>query len=262
MLSFLWAFGATLTLLLILTVLRIGFSFIGKLSVALTGFVLALGGLTTVNSLPLWQTGIIILLLVLVAAYVMDTRFGTFIYSKEIKSFDLEADVDFEYVESNPMVVEKTAELELLDLNIETEEFPSLTDIEEKQVHIVQKQPKQELKKINLELELDDLFVLNELEQAEKTEIAEDDFPKEGYLADIENLLQEESAEMTRTEDQGWLEEINGLEALTEEKGIIVKDEKDEHFLEDLFLAAEEAAAGTEEPKKDKEMEREFKLQK
>ncbi|MCM3725300.1 hypothetical protein M3226_06245 [Neobacillus cucumis] len=262
MLPFLWAIGATLTLLLILTVLRIGFSFIGKLSVTLTGFVLALGGLTTVNSLPLWQTGLIIILLALIAAYVMDTRFGTFIYSKEIKAFDLEDDEQFEYVESNPMVVEKTVELELLDLNIETEELPSLTDIEEKQVHIVQEQAKQELEKINLELEADDLFVLNELEKTEKTEITEDNLLEEGYLADIENLLQDKSAEMNNTEDEGRLEEISDLEVLREDKDIIVEEEKDEYFLEDLFLAAEEAAAGSEEPKKDKDIEREVKLQK
>lgn len=262
MLSFLWAFGANLALLLILTVLRIGFSFIGKLSVALTGFVLALGGLTTVNSLPLWQSGLIILLLALIAAYVMDTRFGAVIYSKEIKSFDLEADEEFEYVESNPRVLEMPAELELLDLNTDRKELPSLTDIEENQVQIVQEQSKQELEEINLELEADDLFVLNVIEQAEKTEITEDDLPKEGYLADIENLLQEESAEMISTEDEGWLEEINDLEVLREDKDIIVEEDKDEHFLEDLFLAAEEAAAGTEEPKKDKDTEREVKLQK
>ena len=261
MLSFLWAFGATLTLILILTVLRIGFSFIGKLSVALTGFVVALAGLTTVNTIPLWQTGLIILLLIIVAAYVMDTRFGAVIYSKEIKSLELEADEEFEYAESNPMV-EKPAELELLDLNIETEELSSLTDIGENQVHIVQEQRKQELDEINLELDEDDIFVLNEIEHAEKTEITEHDLPKEGYLADIENLLQEESAEMTSTEDEGWLEEINDLENLTKEEDIFVKDEKDEHFLEDLFLASEQAAAGTEEPKKDKDMEREVKLQK
>ncbi|MEH7119714.1 hypothetical protein V7128_20195 [Neobacillus vireti] len=257
MLSFLWAFVSTLILLLILTVLRIGFSFVGKLSVALTGFVVALVGLTTVNNLPLWQTGIILLLLALVITYVMDTRFGTVIYSNKMKSFDEE---EFEYAESSPMV-EKPAELELLDGNIETVELPLLTDIEEKQVYITQEQQKPKLAEINFELESGELLTL-ETEQVEETEITEDVVPEEGYLADIENLLHEESAEITSAADEDWLEEVNDFEVSTKEEKIMDIEESDEHFLEELFLAAEEAAAGTEKSLVDKDIEREVKLQK
>ena len=257
MLSFLWAFGSTLIILLILTVLRIGFSFAGKLSVALTGFVVALVGLTTVNTLPLWQTGLILLLLALVVTYVMDTRYGTVIYSKEMKSFDEE---EFEYAVSSP-TVEKPAELELLDVNIETVELPILTDKEEKQMHLAQEQPKAKLEESNFELDSRDLLTL-ETEQHEETEITEDILSEEGYLAGIENLLHDESAEITSIEDEDWLEEVNDFEVSKKEEEIVVIEESDEHFLEELFLAAEEAAAGTEKAVKYKDIERGVKLQK
>ena len=257
MLSFLWAFGSALILLLILTFLRIGLSFVGKLSVALTGFVAALAGLTTVNTLPLWQTGLILLLLALVVTYVMDTRFGNVIYSKKMKLYDEE---EFEYAESSP-TLEKPAELELLDVNIETVELPILTDIEEKQVYIAQEQPKPKLAEFNFELESGELLTL-ETEQVAETEITEDVVPEEGYLADIENLLHEESAEITSTADEDWLEDVNDSEVFTKEEKIMDIEESDEHFLEELFLAAEEAAAGVDKALKDKDIEREVKLQK
>ncbi|MEH7417113.1 hypothetical protein V7266_17655 [Neobacillus drentensis] len=267
MLSLVWAFGATLTLLLILSLLRIGFSFKGKLIVALTGFVLALAGLAAVSSFPLWQTGLILVLLVLAAAYVMDSRFAALIFEQGTDLFKLETEEEMEE-DILQLKKEKQADLELLDLNTDGDELAPLMTLED-----IQEPSLQELSQANLETEAflqesdellqenDFLIDENPIPDDENTEIVGEKYPEEGYLADIESLLLEESDVIDHSEDEGWLEEINDIEILTDEEDIL-EEIKDENLLEELFLAAEEAAAGTEELKKDRDMEREVKLQK
>ena len=257
MLSLLWAFGATLILFLILSLLRIGFSFKGKLIVALIGFVLALAGQAAVASFPLWQTGLILLLLVLAAAYVMDSRLASLIYNQGTDSFELETVEEYAGFTQKE---EKQAELELLDLDTVGDELVPLMNIEDAkepdleeflQDHLEPEDSLQEA--IDLLLETDDLpNIVNSVRE----EIIEE----EGYLADIETLLFEESEEISHfEEDDTLLEEIDDIEVFTDEK---VEVEKDENLLEDLLRAVEEAAAGTEEEVVDLDKEREVKLQK
>ncbi|PLS01313.1 hypothetical protein [Neobacillus cucumis] len=84
-------------------------------------------------------------------------------------------------------------------------------------------------------------------------------------LADTDSFLLEDTDLTNNSEDEGWLEEINDFEELTLDKEHkIVPDETEENFLEELFLASEEAAAGTERInlKKDSNTERAVQLQK
>jgi len=260
MLSLLWAFGATLILFLILSLLRIGFSFKGKLIVALIGFVLALSGQAAVASFPLWQTGLILLLLVLAAAYVMDSRLASLIYNQGTDSFELETDEEVEEDAGFTQKEEKQAELELLDLDTFGDELVPLMNIEDAkepdleeflQDHLEPEDSLQEA--IDLLLETDDLPNID-------NSVREEIIKEEGYLADIEILLFEESEEISHfEEDDTLLEEIDDIEVFTDEK---VEVEKDENLLEDLLRAVEEAAAGTEEEVVDLDKEREVKLQK
>jgi hypothetical protein len=259
MLSLVWAFGATLILFLILTLLRIGFSFKGKLIVALTGFVLALAGQAAVTSFPLWQTGLIVLLLVLAAAYVMDSRLAAVIYEQGTDSFELESDEEFEEQAVFDQIEEKQVELEMLDLDTVGDELVPLMNKEDPKEPDLEELLQDQLglenslqEPIDLLLETDDLPIVVK-------SVREETIEEEGYLADIESLLLEETEKSSHFEDDDLLEEIDDLELFVDEK---VEAEKDENLLEDLLRAAEEAAAATEKANVEPDKEREVKLQK
>ncbi|ULT55839.1 hypothetical protein L1999_22530 [Neobacillus drentensis] len=209
--SFIWAIGSGLLLLLVLNFIPIGLTFKGKLSVALIGFVLALAGLVVDTSIPLWQTGLIILLLVLISAYIMDTRFGSLIYISESDLLELQVEENFEYDVFNQST-EKHLEMELLDLEAEPEPevLPTL-HLEETQMMPFSEESQNEVE--NKEIDNDDLLFLDDtIEPDDRDEdIVKENETGEGYLSDIESLLFEE-LELTNSNYEGRLQVMEDLE--------------------------------------------------
>ncbi|MEH7093893.1 hypothetical protein [Neobacillus vireti] len=194
--SFIWAIGSGLLLLLVLNFIPIGLTFKGKLSVALIGFVLALAGLAVDTSIPLWQTGLMILLLVLISAYIMDNRFGALLYISESDLLELQVEEDIEYEVFNQSS-EKHLEMELLDLEAEPEPevLPTL-HLEENQIMPFSEESQNEVE--NKEIDnYDMLDLVDTIELDEKDEyIVDEKETGEGYLSDIESLLLETEPEL------------------------------------------------------------------
>ena len=260
--SFILVIGSGLLLLLVLNFIPIGLTFKGKLSVAVIGFLLALAGLAVDTSIPLWQTGLMILLLVLISAYIMDTRFGALLYISESDLLELQVEEDFEYEVFNQST-EKHVEMELLDLEAgpEPEVLPIL-HIEESQIMPFSKQSQNEVEIENKEIDNDDLLFLDNMIEPDNKdeEIVEEKETGNGYLSDIESLLFEE-LEVTDSNDESLLQDINVLTENRDTSSVI--SEGDKNSFNELFLAIEEAAsAKNEESIKESDPEREFKLQK
>jgi hypothetical protein len=78
--TIIWAVGATLVILLILSISPFGFTIRGKFIMALTCFIISLGGLISVSSFSLWQIALMLVVLVFFSAYFLDKRLGTYIY--------------------------------------------------------------------------------------------------------------------------------------------------------------------------------------
>jgi hypothetical protein len=291
--TLLWAIGATLVLSLIIAFLPIGINSRGKFFVVLAAFVLALGGLAAVATFPMWQTALLLFLLVLVTAYIMDSRLGSVMYIETQDVYDHEVDEDEEaYVRDNN-IDDHSTELDLLDSNLDAVELSPVINLEKAEAPIIHEQPHNIVEndqmlvqpqmivedEPNIEIELEDRSFLNELIETDINELDEhnelndldelNDIKEfhvgtesdEGYLADIESLLLEENDEINNSEEEGWLEEIASftLETKEEEPSNIVIEDND---LEELFLAVEEAAAGNEVDKKEIKLEKELNLQK
>ncbi|MEO2074632.1 MAG: hypothetical protein ABGX20_04475 [Bacillus sp. (in: firmicutes)] len=289
----LWAIGATLVLSLIIAFLPIGINFRGKIFVVLAAFVLALGGLTAVATFPMWQTALLLFLLILVTAYIMDSRLGSVMYLETQDVIDHEVDEDEESFVTDTNIDDHSTELDLLDSNLDSVELSPVINLEKAENPIIHEQPDYIVEndemlvqpqmivedELNIEVELEDRSFLDELIETDINGLDEQNEPEEldvltdlqdfnagteteeGYLADIESLLLEESDELNKSEEEGWLEEITTftLETKEEEPSEIVLEEND---LEELFLAVEEAAAGNEVDIKESKLEKELNLQK
>jgi hypothetical protein len=88
-----YAFGSMIVLMLIISFLRLGLTLKGKFIIVFTSFVLALGGAATIASFPLWQTSLMLIVLIFFAAYFMDSRLGPVFY-KENLSFEIGLEKD------------------------------------------------------------------------------------------------------------------------------------------------------------------------
>ncbi|MBV7505997.1 hypothetical protein KW850_12090 [Bacillus sp. sid0103] len=245
--TLIWAFGAMLVLILIIAFLPIGFTFRGKFFVVSAGFVLALGGLAAVPFFPLWQTSLIVLLLVLVAAYIMDSRFGAVMYNKVLDSFDIEFDEESKtFVPDNR--IEKSMELDLLDLDQGETASQSLMNLNANEVISIQVQPQNvDENEQTYGIEIEDISFFDDLIEDEIKEKNEknmvDTDSEAGNLSDIESLLLAESNEKTESEDEGWLEEFNHLTlGNVEEETVSIATDVTE--LDEIFLAVKETAAG------------------
>ncbi|WP_284036114.1 hypothetical protein [Neobacillus sp. 114] len=80
--SLIWAGLAIPVLILIVSFIPLGFTLRGKFIIILASFVFALAGIAAVSITPLWQTGLIILVLVFFAAYLFDQRMGKVMYQE------------------------------------------------------------------------------------------------------------------------------------------------------------------------------------
>jgi membrane protein implicated in regulation of membrane protease activity len=231
-----WSFGALVILMLLLAVLPIGLSWKGKISVGLAAFILALGCFAALTSFAMWQAGLMVFLLVLITSYFMDNRLGAVLYPPIQESFDAEEEENLETV--IPIRKETmSTESEILDLAKVESLIPVKSNIEvdDDQQSIIEQVILLEKDSVEEPREHDMQFLLQE--KTETDEIIVESEAELGYLSEIENLLIEESEENSR-------EDKNKPEVSVE-----LLDE--DNYLEELFDAMTEAAAGNDDNQKD-----------
>jgi hypothetical protein len=190
MLPIIWAFGSMLVLLLIISLLPLGFTVKGKLSIVLASFVLALGGLAAVLSVPLWQTALMLAALTFFTAYFMDKRIGTVLFT-EIPTFVAEVNDDYE-VPASSSNIDKTNNNNLLELQELGIVEPSIITMSGDRQLLVQPIMAQV---INNEPKIQDEDISFLQERKSESEIEEQNKEvaiETNYLSDIETLLAEE----------------------------------------------------------------------
>ncbi|WP_223591144.1 hypothetical protein [Neobacillus bataviensis] len=253
-----WAFGAMLVLMLIIAFLPIGFTLRGKIYLVLASFVLALGGLGAVTSFPLWQSALMIFLLVLITAYIMNSRLAAVFYSQEIDS--IEDDYEDESPKSFDMVKqpENSTDLDMIDLGEINITAPSTEKLENIYEDSLELQPQMLEENDELaDIGVEEISFMDERPEIQLVETNEDIEPEDGYLADIESLLFEETIEPTTSKEYDLSEEIK--EEKSEEKNILFDDEND---LEELFFAMKETAASIEKEQEESQLKKTDQLQK
>ncbi|MEH7332702.1 hypothetical protein V7161_08705 [Neobacillus drentensis] len=256
--SIVWALGAMLGLMLIIAFLPIGITLRGKICIVLASFVLALGGLGAVTSFPLWQSALMIFLLVLVAAYIMNSRLAAVLYSQEIDSiedvYEDESPISFDIVKQP----ENSTDLDMIDLGEIEITDPATENLVKINVDSLELQPQMLEENDEIaEIGVEEISFLDEGPEIQLVETNEDIEPEEGYLADIESLLFEEAIEPTTFQEDDSLVEIK--EDQSEKVNILFNDEND---LEELFFAMKETAASIEEEQEESQLKKTVQLQK
>lgn len=171
-----WALGSMLFVGIILCFLPIGLSKLGKLIVLLIGLVLTLGGIAVTVSFSLWQTLLLLAVLVLFVAYILDNRFRKIIYLESNRLVDKVL-----FAEEEEWSLPETSSLEeVTQVELPTDSFHKSASSEELPTFLFDNPQ---------EMDEDLALLLNpesNLEEAEKSiEFAESD-----YLAEIEDLLE------------------------------------------------------------------------
>ncbi|MCM3692244.1 hypothetical protein M3189_13235 [Neobacillus niacini] len=251
-----WAFGAMLVSMLVISFLPLGYTFKGKALVTFTGFILALGGLSTRSTVPLEVTFLLLLVLSLFAAYFMNSRLGTVI-NREVVSlmYDIDQDV---FPSDNQKG--NSVELEMLDLSeIEVASHPNSLVNRADTEYFDDSLPEKAsltLAKNNIQENSDeDISFLQIRDGSLDTieEVENDQLVGDGYLSEIENMLLEDSNKVLEPVKDGWLDELEELEPIEfDEKQENDNPQFDELELE-LLLAEKEVAADLEENKEPKE---------
>lgn len=210
MISMIWALSSMVVLLLIITFLPLGLTNKGKFFLVLTSFLLALGGLAAVVSFPLWETALMLVLLIFFTAYFLDKKMGFFLYKASPDSKEERHDHNFnsklaKEKKDFSFKLENTSVLDIVNENFISapQEFKQNFDNEDKLVD----------EDISFLLERtvgNDKFVQNV--RVVETET--------GYLSEIESLLHEEveSENHTKSELLGELDDLLPLKEVREEE--------------------------------------------
>lgn len=183
----LWAFGSMLAFLLILSFLPIGFTFKGKAITAFAGLVLALVGLLASTVLSILQTVFILFLLVLSTAMILNRRLESVLYkSSLVPEFMDEIEEDFTVYKPVREISSKEpfASIPVMEVPAITMDGPEIAPQKPEIGHL------EIMEEVNL-------FPLLEMESPaidQKKSIA-DSFSDEGYLSEIESLLEENQSE-------------------------------------------------------------------
>lgn len=253
--TILWAFGAMLLLLLIISFLSRELNLKGKIIVVLAAFTIALGGLATVNLFPLWQTLLILLVFSLFVSYILDSSLGNVLYKTSSANKELINDIEFSF--SNHLTDKKA-------------DFDDLLDLEEVEL-VTPLTIKMAASSATLEPELvqgledsEDLDVSFLQERDTEQPIDEDTGNLEivdGYLSEIESMLLEDYEEKGESVEDDWLDELadhDSIEGKEEEN-----NDNDENDIElEILTAFKEAAAGTNDPQEEIISKKDFELQK
>jgi hypothetical protein len=211
-----WAFGSMLVLILILFFLPLGFTIKGRLMLCVASFILALGGLTAATTFPLWQTALLLGLLIFFIAYFIQSKMGTFIY-KENLSF---ADVYNNYEDAAPVNgrhLEDVLNDNLLDISVGDILVPSFENLEVKsknEINPISEQTKGEHSEDHLTdiVDEDISFLLDRNDETIVEENTEDQASESNYLSEIEGMLVEGGSEEKIVEsDNNWLDELVDL---------------------------------------------------
>ncbi|MFJ5715541.1 hypothetical protein [Neobacillus sp. NPDC093127] len=256
--TIIWAFGSMLILMLIISFLPLGYTIKGKFFVILASFMLALGGIAAIASFPLWETAIMLVLLIFFAAYFMDKRFGALFY-KDIPTLKEELTEDFDIPVSN-------LKIDMMKNNdsIELTELEMVEATIENSIQTFVKPPIEQLIDNNEDIS----FLLERNSENEVSELKETESDQEiGYLSDIESLLDEE---ISKTDDQvksNWLEEIDELPSLDDEERSHLQAVPNKiELLEDtpleFLIATKEAAADKDHVEEKIETKNKLALQK
>ncbi|MDQ1001326.1 hypothetical protein QFZ28_001726 [Neobacillus niacini] len=237
--TIIWAFGAMLLLLLIVSFLPLNFNLKGKFTVVLSAFFIALGGLAAVTLFPIWQTLLILLVLTFFTSYVLDSRLGNALYS----AFVTEEDFSDDKNEIHFSKTEKKSEFDSLELDELDTVIPSTIKIS---ASLSPSEP-ETIESLDDSLEVPFLLQDSKSDQIDDEET--DELPiTDGYLADIENLLLEETGNVVEPAEDDWLSELTDLEEMEAKEN----KNKEENQLDDgeleILFAFKEAAAGNNDP--------------
>jgi len=214
MVSMVWAFSSMFVLMLIISFLPIGFTSKGKIFVVITSFLLALGGLAAVPVLPLWETALMLILLILLLAYFMGNRSGAMLFKgntveKEVPSAEYTTPV------RNIKIEKETTTVELTELNIDLP-FVSDSNLQGQGavLHVMEKTFNVESnileEDISFLLERNRITVNDEQKTVEVT-------PEIGYLSEIESLLDGDLTVEKNYVNNHFLEKADDLLPLQEE---------------------------------------------
>lgn len=77
-----WMFGALILVGIIIQIIPTGFTGAGKAVVTLTGLLIGFAGIAATASFTLWQTNLLLMVLVFLTAYIMDRRLSKLLYKK------------------------------------------------------------------------------------------------------------------------------------------------------------------------------------
>jgi hypothetical protein len=248
MLTIIWAFSSMLVLMLIISFLPIGFTLKAKLFISLVGFVLALGGLAATSSFPLWQTALMLAVLIFISAYFMDRRVGALLY-KGIPAF---GDVVLDEVETplfhNPIAIEKEDNLvNLAEAEIVFPTFNIKNSITESS--LVSSQPEfiPEMEKDKEIVDEDISYLIDRISESEFVDLNIESEPVTDYLSEIESLLEVEKT--AKNSNNNWPENIAGLPTNKAEDSLPkdMNEDKIEPLDDktfDFLFAAKEVAGG------------------
>lgn len=274
--------------------LPLGLSHKGKGLLILIAFVFANLGLMVKSSLPVWQAGGIILLLIVLTVYILDRKFSKLLYAngKTVEE-DVKEDVQ---IENAPVESEKKLLTEDTPVNLDEDDLPVASDIalvaeleeekismeihtpsetDEDQLFKDENNPTEEVFQVDelIEDTIEETVDIDSLPQEEsgflskREEIAEDsdgtvvqeeELPAEGYMSEIEQLIEdaeveEEHTEVSKTEEtieESLAEEISEVESVEFElvEDILIPETDDEpSVVEEQVELNEEFIAKQEE---------------
>lgn len=213
---------------LIIAFLPLGLTIKGKFLLSFVCFLFALGGLASVVSFPLWQTVLMLGVLIILAAYFLVTRLGTLLL-KQTPSFQKEWSKEIINPFSNSKFVFEQGDtsLDLTDLSQSESSFED--NLTPPVLSIQPLDNEQEVEKIESYLLEEDISIFLEKEsESEVVELREEE-PEVGYLSEIESLIDEEIVEKEEKINRDWLEELDDLLPLDEvaaEKADIEEEKK------------------------------------
>lgn len=255
--TIIWAFCSMLLFLLIISFSPLGFTYKGNFFISLIGFLLALGGIAAVTSLPLWEIALMLAVLIFLLAYFMDRRVGAVIY-KESHVFREELNDEFETSISHNSF-ELVKDDSLIDSGVSKTVLPTFIDDGSNSalsLVSVKSEFNQELDKVGEIVEEDISFLIDrniDSEVVKHIELA----PVNAYLSDIENLLAvDDLGEITVNLDNNSLEEIADMSSNNVEDSLPnnTNDKELEPLDDSIFdflFAAEEANVGLNEIKEE-----------
>lgn len=252
--TIIWAFGAMLLLLLIVFFLPLNFNLKGKFTVVLSAFAIAMGGLAAVNLFPIWQTLLILLVLTFFVSYILDSRVGTKLYKTLASDEDfIEDDSDLSFSNHNAEII---SEFDLLELDEIDSDTPSVIKIP---ASLSPSEP-ESIQSLDDSLEVPFLqdSVTDKIDVEESNELEITD----GYLADIESLLLEETEVAAEPVEDDWLSELADLEEMEAKEN----KNKEEYQLDDgeleILYAFKEASAGNKDELEQKSSDKKVLLEK